>query len=98
GGMRELVAIDVFAGAGGWAVAARGLPIRIAHAFDIKTDCLATYRQNHPDVKCWQCDVTNYDFTQFKADVVLGGIPCEDVSAARRGIKLQDENHKSFQR
>ena len=84
---KPLIAIDVCAGAGGWAVAARGLPIQIIAAFDLEADCLATYRENHPDVDCVQCDVLTHDFKPYKGqvDLVLGGIPCELISAARRG-------------
>jgi site-specific DNA-cytosine methylase len=49
--MPEIRAIDVCAGGGGWAVAARGTPIRIVAAFDHDEDCLATYCFNHPGVE-----------------------------------------------
>lgn len=85
--VKILNAIDVCAGAGGWAVAARGLPIRMIAAFDLAADCLATYHENHPDVECIQCDVLTHDFSIYRdrVDLVLGGIPCELISAARRG-------------
>jgi len=84
---KPLIAIDLCAGAGGWAVAARGLPIRIIAAFDLETDYLATYHENHPDVECVQCDVLEHDFSAYRGrvDLVLGGIPCELISVARRG-------------
>lgn len=88
--MKPLRAIDVCGGAGGWAVAARGLPIKIVAAIDLADDCLATYARNHPGVKAIKADVTTYDFARFRGqvDVILGGIPCEQVSAARRGRAL----------
>lgn len=95
-----LRAIDVCAGAGGWAVAARGLPIDIVAAFDREEDCLETYRMNHPGVTCIQCDVVEQDFSRYvgHVDLVLGGIPCEDISVARNNIPLPEENRKSFER
>ncbi len=92
--MAILTAIDVCAGAGGWAVAARGLPIHIIAAFDREPDCLATYAENHPDVECVQCDVIDHDFRTWagKADLVLGGIPCEDISVMRN---ISQENAKT---
>lgn len=98
--MTTLRAIDVCAGAGGWAVAARGLPIDIVAAFDLQEDCLETYNLNHPGVVCIQCDVTEYDFSRYvgHVDLVLGGIPCEDISAARRNVPLPEEKRESFVR
>jgi site-specific DNA-cytosine methylase len=83
----ELIGIDVCAGAGGWSIAARGLPIKIVEAFDIATDCLETYRYNHPQTKTTLLDVREIDWKKFKGiDIVLGGIPCEEVSPSRRGL------------
>jgi site-specific DNA-cytosine methylase len=93
-----LIAIDICAGAGGWAVAARELPIQIIAAFDLASDCLATYKENHPDVECIQCDVLTHDFNGYKdsVDLVLGGIPCEQISSARRGTPLSDTQRTAF--
>lgn len=98
--MTTLRAIDVCAGAGGWAVAARGLPIEIVAAFDREEDCLETYRLNHPRVECIQCDVVEHDFSEYagQVDLVLGGIPCEDISVARNNVPLSDEKRESFGR
>ncbi len=38
----HLLAIDICGGAGGWAIAARGLPIKIVAAIDHAEDCCAT--------------------------------------------------------
>ena len=74
-------------------MAARGLPIQIIAAFDREQDCLETYSENHPGVECVQCDVTDHDFSDWagRVDLVLGGIPCEQISAARRGTPLPPE-------
>lgn len=99
----RLRAIDVCAGAGGWAVAASGLPIQIVAAVDVDEDCLATYQYNFPDVKCYQRDVVQWCQTDMPEleeigpiDLVLGGIPCEQISAARRGCALSMEAEQSF--
>lgn len=87
-------AIDVCSGAGGWAVAARGLPIRITHAFDRDPDHLATYEYNHPGVTCVQCDVVEHDFSPLagEVDLVLGGIPCELLSLARGHLQPSEQD------
>lgn len=82
-----LKAIDVCAGAGGWSIAARGLPVQIVEAFDIAADCLETYAYNHPETKTTRIDATKLDWKKLRGiDIVLGGIPCEEVSPARRGL------------
>jgi site-specific DNA-cytosine methylase len=87
-----LRAIDVCSGGGGWAVAARGLPIRIDYVFDKEIDCLLTYKENHPHVEPICCDIVEYDFSRLagKVDLILGGIPCEQISMARNGTPLSE--------
>lgn len=95
-----LRAIDICGGAGGWAVAARGLPIKIVAAVDHAEDCLATYARNHPGVETVFGDASTLDYTRWhgKIDVVLGGIPCEQVSAARRGVAIAPAKMQAWQR
>ena len=79
-------------------MAARGLPIEIVAAFDRSADCLATYVENHPHVTPVRCDVSTFDFARWAAreqpigriDVVLGGIPCEQLSLARANNVASD--------
>ncbi|MBV9128045.1 MAG: DNA cytosine methyltransferase [Verrucomicrobia bacterium] len=96
--MKKLTAIDVCAGAGGWAVAARGLPIEIVAAFDRADDCLATYARNHPGVETVRCDVSTHDFRAWKGgvDLILGGIPCEQISDYRAIHKSSDAEIAGF--
>ena len=97
--MTPLRAIDVCCGAGGWAVAARGLPIEIIAAFDREPDALATYKLNHPTTKTVQCDVTTHDFSQYRGiDLILGGIPCEALSVARNNRMAGTGEMRDFRR
>ena len=86
-----LRAIDLCAGAGGWACAARGTGIQITHAFDRWPAAAMTYRINHPDTQVADADLFEAE-TQAtirglkgQVDVVLGGIPCEWLSIIRNG-------------
>ncbi len=83
GGMRELRAIDLCGGAGGWAVAARGLPIRITHAVDWWPPAVRTYRLNHPEVLVIRADCREIPLKPEGFDLVLGGIPCQWLSHLR---------------
>lgn len=90
-------AIDLCAGAGGWACAARGLPITIVAAVDFWRPACETYRLNHPGVKVIEGDLREGDVQTLIFDVchpylnvgspielVLGGIPCQWLSTYRR--------------
>ena len=94
----RLTAVDVCAGAGGWACAARGLPLDVVLAVDLDETALRTYRLNHPGVKTLLADVREVSLAMLQealpqrrssVDVVLAGIPCELVSVARRHIKAK---------
>lgn len=94
-------AIDFCAGAGGWAVASRGLPIEWVAVADKAADCLETWGINHgaahPDCRLVQCDLaTPEGLAQVlkaagkRIDLIVGGIPCEQVSTARGNKPLRN--------
>lgn len=66
----------------------RNLNFRIEAAYDNEVKCVETYSQNigpHARVE----DLANYDLTEVpKADVVIGGFPCQDFATCgpRRGL------------
>lgn len=104
---RTLTAIDLCCGAGGWACAARGLPIRVVCAVDLWDVCCRTYRTNHPgvDVRCADlrdAGVREQIATEFAGvDVVLGAIPCEWLSVRRNvsgGAKATPEAERRAER
>lgn len=91
---KKLRAIDLCCGAGGWAAAARGLPIEFVAVADIMADCLETWRQNHqpdhPECRRLLVDLSTPEgIDQIRKnlvgriDIVLGGIPCEQISCLR---------------
>lgn len=88
--MNRFRALDLFCGAGGWAFAARGLPIEFVAVADIAGDCLETWRINHsgrhPHCRMIECDVSSAVdvLARLDVDVVLGGIPCAEISILRR--------------
>lgn len=82
-----LRAIDLCGGAGGWAIAARGLPIRITHAVDWWLPAVRTYKLNHPDTLVCRGDCRAMPIEPVGFDVVLGGIPCQWLTHLRsRGL------------
>lgn len=96
----RLRAIDLCCGAGGWACAARGLPIEWVAVADIAKGPLETWLVNHqtdhPDCKLLQVDLSTaagveaiLDACGSRADLVVGGIPCEQVSCLRMAKPLE---------
>ena len=84
----NLNAIDLCCGAGGWAVAARGLPISITDAYDNWSPACETYELNHPGIRVHRMDLTHHvevagSFADCpRPDIILGGIPCQWISPA----------------
>lgn len=92
-----LTAIDICGGGGGWSIAARGLPIRIVAAFDWAKDCCETYRYNFPETEVHHTDVRYVDFSKYQGtDLVLGGVPCEEISVARANFAPDRETIKKW--
>jgi site-specific DNA-cytosine methylase len=103
--MDKIRAVDFCCGAGGWAVAARGLPIEFVAVADRAADCMETWRINHqadhPKAMRFLGDLSIRDNVDLilhhstPVDLVLGGIPCEQVSTARgqggNGVAQGDE-------
>lgn len=85
--LERLRAIDICCGGGGWACAARELPIDIVLAVDWWETACVTYRLNHPETVVIRADAkTPFLATEHlrgNVDLVLGGIPCEWISSLR---------------
>lgn len=87
--MPNIRAIDLCSGAGGWACAARDLPIDVVMAVDFWDTACKTYKLNFPatDVVCGDLrDPAVRDRVLALAstvDLVVGGIPCEWLSVYR---------------
>lgn len=100
--IRRLKAIDLCCGAGGWAVAARGMPIEFVAVVDWNELCLETWRVNHqvahPQCQRVQADLSLPETVEQlleligdeQIDIVLGGIPCEQVSRNRNSVPLPE--------
>ena len=61
----------------------------ILSAFDYDDDCVETYKKNI-GTHAKKMDLSNYDVKQVpKADVLLGGFPCQDFASCgpRLGLK-----------
>lgn len=101
-------AIDLCCGAGGWATAARGLPVSWRAVADLDPICLEVWRLNHgaahPDCARVEADLsTDAGIDAVRravagqpVDVVVGGIPCEHVSPLRGATPLRNGQLESW--
>lgn len=90
--MKPLAAIDLCCGGGGWACAARGLPIQVLLAVDHWAPACKTYALNHPGTRVLYGDLREPAVArEIRAhrgvDLVVGGIPCEWLSVYRAFTK-----------
>lgn len=84
--------LDLFAGAGGLSLglAKAGFEIRVAAELD--EDAAASYRDLHPRVDVWECDVRSEGFSSLRGEIelVAGGPPCQPWSQGGKGLAQKD--------
>ncbi len=107
---KKITCIDLCAGVGGWACASRGLPIKYIAIVDHAPDCLETWSLNHaaahPRCKPLCLDLAAPDAVaqvlaalgRTKIDLIVGGIPCEQVSCARGNRPLKEGELETLHR
>lgn len=88
--VKRLRAIDLCGGAGGWACAARGLPINVVAAVDLWDAACRTYELNHPETTVVCGDLREpgpsgvfTDGRFGRVDLALGAIPCGWLTSYR---------------
>lgn len=93
----EILACDLFAGAGGFSLGALNAGIRVAAAVEFNGHAAATYRNNlitsgRAQTKLYEQDITLLDpeamrvesgFDTGGCDILMGGPPCQGFSAHR---------------
>lgn len=94
---RGYKAIDLFAGAGGFSLAAKNMGVELLAAVELNTDACATYQQNiikrrSQETKLYSHDIlkispetllTDLSLEPGELDLLMGGPPCQGFSTHR---------------
>lgn len=73
--------IDLFCSAGGSTTGMKMAGHKITDAYDINSDALDAYQENHPEVNIHQQDILELSAADLpKTDFILGSTPCKNFS------------------
>ncbi len=85
---RRPVVIDLFAGAGGFSLAAELVGADVTHAFEIDQWASQTLQKNHSDTRVITSDIQRVTNSWIRGniesnpDIIIGGPPCQGFSQA----------------
>lgn len=97
----QMIAVDLFAGAGGLSEGLHRAGYRTAFAADFDEQAVGTYRHNHPDVQAKVADVAGLtardvldgsELGHGDIDLLAGGPPCQGFSLAGRRLPNDPKN------
>ena len=83
-------AIELFAGAGGFALGLEEAGIDVLLLNDNEKWACETLKLNRPEWNVIHSDVRKIDWSSYKADIVTGGFPCQPFSYAGKRLGLDD--------
>lgn len=84
--------VSLFAGAGGLDVGLEMSGFNVIWANEVDKDACDTYEANHPETYVERGDVRNVSMFP-KADVVVGGYPCQGFSLAGNRLQTDERNY-----
>lgn len=102
---KKFAVIDLFAGCGGLSHGFIQAGFDVKLGIDMWPDALSTYARNHPDSKTLNADLSKLTPAEAarisgitKADVIIGGPPCQGFSVAGKHIidDVRNKLYKSF--
>lgn len=100
----KLSVVDLFAGAGGISEGFRQAGFTIIAGSDNDPDAAATYALNFPEASVITGDIRSNDIKEkildvaHRADVLVGGPPCQAFSQVRNHVRLIDDPRNSLYR
>lgn len=103
-GASPFVVVDLFSGAGGLSEGFRQAGFAVAAGSDNDPDALATYQANFPEAEAVWGDIREQRvkervrFAARKADVLVGGPPCQAFSQVRNHSRVIDDPRNALYR
>jgi len=103
--MSDLVAADLFCGAGGLSLGFQSAGFKMAFANDINEEYAFTYELNHPGTKFFTKSIEdlstaevlkNTGIHRTEVDLLIGGPPCQGFSINAPKRSLQDDRNHLF--
>ena len=93
-----VTAIELFAGAGGFALGLEQAGINTVAHIEFDKACCETLRTNRPNWNVICEDIHNVDFLPYrgKVDIVTGGFPCQAFSYAGKKLGFEDTRGTLF--
>ncbi len=90
--MGDLKGIDLFCSAGGSTQGAKLAGHQVIEAYDINSDALDAYQENHPEVEVHQRDILDIEAKDLRegADFIMGSTPCQCFSIANQFGRTND--------
>lgn len=88
--------VELFAGCGGLALGMDNAGLQCELLVEIDKTASATLINNRPDWNVINDDVSKVDFTNYTADVVAGGFPCQAFSYAGKRMGFEDTRGTLF--
>ena len=95
---RNFKIIELFAGAGGLALGLEKAGFESLLLNEIDRDACETLKKNRENWNVKNCDIKEYDFTEFKGkvDLLTGGFPCQAFSYAGKKLGFNDTRGTLF--
>ena len=93
-----LTAIDIFSGAGGLTVGLKRAGFRVVAAVELEPHSFATYKANHPEVKCLKQDIATVSGAGLlqlagtdRIDLLAGCPPCQGFTSLTAKYKGRED-------
>lgn len=97
----DLLAVDIFSGAGGLSLGAEMAGIKVYVAVEKDKSAALTFKKNHPDSKIIVDDIQNIDPLKVAPSepfILFGGPPCQGFSSSNtKSRNLDNPNNYLFQ-
>ena len=101
GRKRQLIGIDIFAGAGGLSLGAEMAGIKMQYAIECDQHAVSSYKRNFKDSQVFCADIRTVDPKEMRQDpvfIIMGGPPCQGFSLSNTKTRdMSNPNNRMFE-